>query len=179
MQKKYPVKRNKVYAGVVLYTNNYIEWNSVRSILFTIDENGMSHDLLYNSPSYPVSECVPYKVQKNTRFIVIESTNLDELLLFLNYPEYLEYKDLKLIESTIFTKEFAKKYCEYFGITIKNDSFHLISNKTPQISTKYFFLINSLARVNISEYLKGNVSKTNSFKPTIKERLVRTLKKNQ
>lgn len=179
MQVKYPVKRNKVYAGIVLYSKNFEEWNSIRSMLYTIDENGMAHDLLYNSPLYPVSECIPYKVPQNTRFIVIESTNLDELLLFFDYPEYLEYKDLKLIEGTMFTKDFAKKYCEYFGITMRNDSFHLVSGEIPRISTRYFFLLNNLANIPFSEYLKGNVSRTNSFKPTIKEILVRTLKKNQ
>lgn len=143
---KYTVPRENVYVGQVarigdtynaLKTTGYVTKGvnyclllpmsiPLRSMLFTIDKNGLAHDLLYESPNYPVLDWAnPDSINAtnhNNNGIIIQSIcHLDPLLKYYQYSQLLKYPDIEEIRRKFFNGHFALKHYDLFGYKrIKN-----------------------------------------------------------
>lgn len=136
--RKYLVSRNDVYVGEVINTISGIYrldddcgffgakageldvscWSSYRSMLFTLNDEKMSNDLLYNSPSYPVLNFTDDNIclgLGDGSTIIKGACCLGELLEYFGYDSELSYKDVVSARNTFFTGRFAKDNCELFG----------------------------------------------------------------
>lgn len=136
--RKYKVCRDNIYVGEVALTNKIYRyegnsnffltkkgelttgsWCSYRSMLFVLDEDKLSDDLLYRSPSYPVLNVTDDKfcldLNGNNNIVIKEACNLAALLKYFEYDEVLTFKDIMRIKNTFFTGKFAKDNCELFG----------------------------------------------------------------
>lgn len=133
----YKVCRENIYVGSVVRTNKIYRyegytitgakkpsqldvfgWRNYRNILFVLDEEKLSSDLLYRSPSYPVLNVTDdEKVLEleGSNIVIKDACNLAKLLEYFGYNKELTYKDLLRIRKTFFTGRFAKDNCELFG----------------------------------------------------------------
>lgn len=87
-------------------------------MLFVPNEEELSNDLLYQSPSYPILNVTDDDTCLNLeeRSIVIKNAcNLAPLLEYFNYNKDLTFEDIIKIRKTFFTGRFAKDNCELFG----------------------------------------------------------------
>lgn len=134
--RKYTVRRDDVYVGEVVRTNNIYRyegktnlfriqpgqldtgsWFSYRSMLFVPTEEKLSNDLLYQSPSYPIlnitddDTCLHLKES----VVIKDACNLAALLTYFGYKKELSYEDILKIRKTFFTGKFAMDNCELFG----------------------------------------------------------------
>lgn len=139
--RKYKVCRDNVYVGQVIRTscvyqkrvmraskekNGILDvdrWRGYRSILFTLNEDNLADDLLYNSPNYPIlnisdnEKCTDF----NNRIILVKDAyNLSELLRYFNYNKELTYEDIIRIRKTFFSGKFVYDNCELFGYRESN-----------------------------------------------------------
>lgn len=80
-----------------------------RKILFTLDEDNLARDLIWNTPNYQVSGFIPQVPVEDERFVVNSVVGLSPLLIYKRYPELLNDGQVK---------EIYKKY-------LKNDKFYL------------------------------------------------------
>lgn len=130
--KNYKVCRDDIYVGRVIRTDGIYftakssekqkvttsAYISYRSILFIPDENKLSNDLLYKSPSYPIlnitddEECL--KLNGDIK-VIKYAYNLSSLLQYFGYEKELTFDDIMKIRKTFFTGKFAKDHCELFG----------------------------------------------------------------
>lgn len=136
--KKYIVSRDDIYVGKVVKTTSAIYRNeddmdffrtkpgqlctigykSYRSMLFVPNENGMSNDLLYRSPGYPILNVTADEICLNigiNRILIQDACNLASLLEYFGYKKDLTYEDIINIRKTFFTGTFVKDNCELFG----------------------------------------------------------------
>ena len=101
---KQGIKGLQVFGGLVC-----------RGMLFNIDENGLSNDLIYNSPKYPIVGIEP-KISLESEFIIKDNIELEELLKYLKYNEYLTQKDLyKIFRMFIQNNRWLGRHMELFG----------------------------------------------------------------
>lgn len=135
--RKYEISRNDVYVGEVVKAyeiyrfeepGNLFQtkpgelttscWDSYRSILFTLDPDKKSNDLLYKTKAYPILNlsdddlCLSLK---NESLIIQGACNLNFLLEYFNYKNELTYEDIVNIRKTFFNGRFAQDNCELFG----------------------------------------------------------------
>lgn len=135
--RRYKVCRDDIYVGEVVRTKNIYRyegdtnffrtkpgqldtgsWFSCRSMLFVPDENKMSNDLLYRSPSYPVLNVTDDDIclgLQGTNIVVKDACNLGVLLAYFGYKNELSYQDIVKIRRFFFTGRFAMDNCELFG----------------------------------------------------------------
>lgn len=128
--RKYKVSRDNIYVGEVVRTDKIYHyagdtgqldtgiWFSYRSMLFVPNEEELSNDLLYRSPSYPILNVTDDKtcLGLGEKSIVIkDACNLAALLEYFGYNQDLTYEDIMRIRKTFFTGRFAKDNCELFG----------------------------------------------------------------
>lgn len=76
------------------------DFHPLRSILFCLNENNFSNDLLYNSPGYPILnvtdiQLIEKKYDNENAIIIRYARNLSSLLTFYDFPEFLTYKDIR------------------------------------------------------------------------------------
>lgn len=134
--KRYKVCRDNIYVGEVIRTRCVFNrglavlngketeklgvdrWRSYRSILFTLNEDNLAEDLLYNSPNYPVlnisddEKCMDF----DEHIILVKSAyNISELLKYFGYREELTYEDIVKVRKAFFSPKFVYNYCELFG----------------------------------------------------------------
>lgn len=143
MTQKYVVARKDVHGGTLLkpftdikiqafdargeeLTNEDLEKQGItnlqvfgglvcRGMLFNIDEDGLSNDLIYNSPKYPIIGSQP-KASLENKFAIKDDIQLEELLKYLNYNEYLTQKDLyKIFKMFIKNNRWLRQHMELFG----------------------------------------------------------------
>ena len=181
--KKYVVDRSGIHIGKVvsefyqdtpIYTKNNVKTRTdliskeeLRSIIFTINEEGLSNDLLFNSPNYyvegitnskPVYTPINDKGVVKSRIIITNPYNLDKLLKFCNFKDEITYYDIEAIRWTFFSKSFLRKRPDLFGREYnKNAGF------TPSVDSpvsEYFDVINMYR----DKGGNGEI-KVNSFKP--------------
>lgn len=133
--RKYVVNRDDIYVGEVARTDKIYRsngdiwtapgtldtasWRSYRSILFVPDENKLTNDLLYRSPSYPILNITDEETclsLPEKSIVIKDSFNLAELLQYFGYGKDLTYEDIMKIRKTFFTGRFAKDNCELFGM---------------------------------------------------------------
>lgn len=135
--RKYKVSRDNIFVGKVvkigriyrykretdsfhtkpdqLYTRS---WFPYRSMLFVPNEEKLSNDLLYKTPSYPilnVTDDETYLDLEEESIVIKDACNLAELLEYFGYNKNLTYEDIMRIRKTFFTGRFAKNNCELFG----------------------------------------------------------------
>lgn len=135
--KKYKVNRDNIYIGKVVRTDkiyrykedtdlfctkkeqlNTGSWFSYRSMLFTPNEEKLSNDLLYRSPSYPILNITDDDTCLNLEkrsIVVKDACNLAALLEYFGYSKDLTFEDIMRIRKTFFTGRFAMNNCELFG----------------------------------------------------------------
>ncbi len=135
--KKYKVNRDNIYVGEVVRTDRIYRyegdtdffrtkpgqldtesWFSYRSMLFIPNEEKLSNDLLYQSPSYPILNITDDEtcLSLGEKSIVIkDACNLAALLEYFGYSKDLTFEDIMRIRKTFFTGRFAMDNCELFG----------------------------------------------------------------
>lgn len=135
--RKYKVSRNNIYVGEVVRTDRIYRyegdndlfrtkpgqldtesWFSYRSMLFVPNEEKLSNDLLYRSPSYPILNVTDDEtcLDLGEKSIVIKGAcNLAALLEYFGYNKDLTFEDIMRIRKTFFTGRFAMDNCELFG----------------------------------------------------------------
>lgn len=135
--KNYKVCRDNIYVGEVVRANEIYRyegdtdlfhtkpdrleinsWFSYRSMLFVPNEQKLSNDLLYRSPSYPIlnitddNTCL--SLGKGS-IVIKDACNLAVLLEYFGYSKELTFEDIVRIRKAFFTGRFAKDNCELFG----------------------------------------------------------------
>lgn len=135
--RKYMVNRDNIYVGEVVRTNRIYRYEGdtdlfrtkpgqlstggrfpYRSMLFVPNEEKLSNDLLYRSPSYPILNVTDDEtcLGLGEKSIVIkDACNLAVLLEYFGYNKDLTFEDIMRIRKTFFTGRFAKDNCELFG----------------------------------------------------------------
>ena len=135
--RKYKVSRNNIYVGEVVRTDRIYRyegdndlfrtkpgqldtesWFSYRSMLFVPNEEKLSNDLLYRSPSYPILNVTDDEtcLGLGEKSIVIKGAcNLAALLEYFGYNKDLTFEDIMRIRKTFFTGRFAMDNCKLFG----------------------------------------------------------------
>lgn len=131
--KKYVVCRDNIYVGEVvslggIYRHEIDEdlfgklsvgsWESYRSMLFVLNEDKLSNDLLYKSPNYPILNITDDETCLNLEensIVIKDACNLAALLEYFGYKEELTYEDIMKIRKTFFTGRFARDNCQLFG----------------------------------------------------------------
>ena len=137
--KTYVVCRDNIYVGKVLRTNdsiyrdngdvNYFRtkpgqlivnaYKSYRNMLFVPNENKLSSDLLYNSPSYPILNVTDddtcLSIEENS-IVIKDAYNLSRLLEFFGYNKELTIEDIIKIRKTFFTGRFGMDNSILFGM---------------------------------------------------------------
>lgn len=133
--RRYKVNRSDIYVGQVVRTDDIYRseydshrikegqlticsWFSYRSMLFVPNEEKLSNDLLYNSPSYPVLNVTDDDICLNLEkesIVIKDAYNLNPLLEYFGYDKELTFEDIMEIRKKFFTGRFAKDHCELFG----------------------------------------------------------------
>ena len=119
------IKRDSVYVGQVAKVfdiNDLSAFIPYRSILFTLDDDDLSIDLLYDSPKYPILSVTDKyyfdKLMKNSDGIVVikDACNWDELLQRFNFSDELSLEDIIKIRKMMFNNKFLYDNCNEFGL---------------------------------------------------------------
>ncbi len=195
---KYTVPRESVYVGQVarigdtydaLKATGYVTKGVsfrlllptsilLRSMLFTIDKNGLAHDLLYESPRYPVMDwanpdSVNAKNHNNNGIIIQNLCHLDPLLKYYQYSQLLKYPNIEEIRRKFFNGHFALKHYDLFGykriknpIRAKIDALKTFDDDS--VIRKCFVIDEEASYILPPEYLEllddyGNLSPIKSF----------------
>lgn len=132
----YSVCRDNIWVGEVIKADNlYLyegdepffniepgefmvdNYESYRSILFSLDDNKLANDLLYKTRNYPILNISSKKdcLEAKDSIVIQDACNLDELIEYFYYPEYLTYDDIVDIRKRFFNGRFAMDNSELFG----------------------------------------------------------------
>ena len=104
------VKRTQVYAGEV-YSK---EFGFIRGMLFIINDKGRVVDLIYDSPNYTLYE-LQTKEERLEPICIKHAINLEEALKYLNYPIFLESKDInKIYKELVICNKWLKNNLHLF-----------------------------------------------------------------
>lgn len=194
--RKYTVCRDNVYVGEVIKTNDIYVYEedgkdvlisgayySLRSILFTVNENGCAEDLIYNSPNYPIlnitdnHKCL--SLGENS-LVIRDAQNLADLLTYFGYKHDLTFEDIMKIRKRFFSGFFGINNCELFGMkelaSENTESFVYVSTNRSILDRKYFTVLDTRGDDYIG-FIFGDVNKGNAFKPHNIEGPVRKLKR--
>lgn len=87
-----------------------------RGMLFNVNENGLSNDLIYTTPTnYPIEGIEP-KIDVESEFVIQHYVELEELLKYLKYGVDLTQNDLNQIYRKLIThKWWLEHHMELFG----------------------------------------------------------------
>ena len=195
--RKYEVDRNNIYVGKVvrefykdtpIYSDDkerihtdLVASEVLRSIIFTVNDDGLSSDLLYNSPSYhidtiteqaPTYESVDKEGADKSRIFIVGLYNLGKLLEFCNFNKNLTYDDIEIIRWTFFSKRFLQRNANLFGREYVKDNLNGHRYETILTSplSEYFYVIDSHRDKTIYE-----IGSRDAFKPTKKEGYIKKL----
>lgn len=136
--RKYKVSRDNIYVGEVVRTNKIYRyegdtdffrtkpgqldtgsWFSYRSMLFIPNQEKLSNDLLYQSPSYPILNVTDDEtcLSLGEKSIVIkDACNLAALLEYFGYNKDLTFEDIMRIRKIFFTGRFGMDNSKLFGM---------------------------------------------------------------
>ena len=112
---KATIKRDSIFVGQLVKKDENSNNLVCRSILFTLNENTLATDLLYNSPNYPISNLSNSIICEESEFIIMNSISLAPLLLYFCYGEYITEKELKEIKILFLSGTFTQDNCDLFG----------------------------------------------------------------
>ena len=95
---------------------NICSKDTIRPILFSITENKLAHDLMYDiNFDYPILEIKRHKIIQS-EYIVEKITKIEELLSYLEYPNLLTKKDIKKIyKKLILSSKWLEENRSLFG----------------------------------------------------------------
>ena len=105
-----------------------IDYEQYRSIIFTIDKDGLCNDLLYESPKYAVLNHTNNDIywsmlldeNKHWGFdpkvVVINSQNIGLFLKKMGFNDELTDYDINYIKNVIFNKKILDDKCYQFGL---------------------------------------------------------------
>lgn len=196
--RRYEVERMNIYAGEVMkvgqiYSNPIVISSArlnekevhasgtkkCRSILFTIDENNFSNDLLYNSPAYPIlnmTECERYldiisyggkdifyhaDNSGSGIFVINNILELGSLLRYLGFDEQIDYKQMLEIRKLIFSGTFSSECSAVIKTHFRREFLHLLD---------------LLSRPSLEDCLNNQlINRYNVFTPSKAETHVRKL----
>lgn len=87
-----------------------------RGMLFNVTDEGLANDLIYTTPiKYPING-IPQTTYKESDFIIYNYLELDELLKYLKYDNYLTQNDLnEIYRKLIANRRWLSKNIELFG----------------------------------------------------------------
>lgn len=127
----YIVSRSDIYVGALVKTNMIYRYEGIhpfsqlsgklycgsyevlRSMLFILDDEKRSNDLLYKSPSYPILNFTDDQVcltLKEESKVLIESVSLADLLSYFGYASLLTYDDILVIRKIFFSGTFIEDH---------------------------------------------------------------------
>ena len=118
---KYVINRDKINLGTIIRpiirmydADNLTKvdiygYHNIRLVLFSINENNLSNDLLYNSPNYPIENISDLKECANSKYVINKTYNLDEFLTNLGFDEELTKRDLKKLRNKLLYSEDVKQ----------------------------------------------------------------------
>lgn len=111
---KINIKRDSIFVGQLV---KKVEGNMIvcRSVLFSINENRLATDLLYDSPTYPISNISVDSDTQNSDFIIINAISLAPLLTYFCYPDNITKKELKEIIKIFLSGTFTQDNSYLFG----------------------------------------------------------------
>ena len=119
------IKRDKLYVGELVIPHEYqlkdngeivvYTYDNCRNILFSLDENEMASDVLYETPNYPVVNITNPTKYIDSDMVIKDAICLDELLKYFGYPEELTKEDINKIRDTFFTGSFGLDNAKLFG----------------------------------------------------------------
>lgn len=183
--RNYVISRDNVYAGRLLHAKGMYEtydhsriypmnFNICRSILFAINPDKTSSDLLYESGNYPVLNVTDNKVVKNIistskdgAFVIDNVVNIGKLLEFYRYDEKLTYHEILHARNNIFSYFFLVQNALDFGQYYEALKFYPVLNDAP--NAIYFDAV-----YNLRDQSYDGVD---NFKPSKEEGHIRSLKK--
>ena len=183
--KNYVVDRKDVYAGRLIHAKSVYEtydhsciypmnYNVCRSVLFGINPDQTSSDLLYESGNYPILNVTDNKIIKNNvrsskdgAFIIDNAINIDKLLEYYGYDEKLTYHEILNVRNSIFSYFFLVQNSMDFGQYYEGLKFYPVFDDAPNI--EYFDAVYNLR----DQSFDG----ADNFKPSKEEGHVRSLKK--
>lgn len=175
--KKYVAKRDNVYAGTLIktfipevsiidefgqeykqdefeklgITNFQIKGGLIlRGMLFSINNNDMAEDLVYDSPNDYNIEGIEPKLNLFDDFIVTEYAKLEELLKYLKYGEDLTQEDLNQIYRRFLVHGWwLKRHLELFGLQKVENGY--VSNGAETLPQE---IAESLTTINLNGLVK-------------------------
>lgn len=87
-----------------------------RGMLFKVNENGLSDDLIYTTPTNYLIRGINPNINIETDFIINNYVELNDLLKYLKYGEYLTQNDLNNIyRKLIINNNWLNNHHELFG----------------------------------------------------------------
>jgi len=103
----------------LLQNTPHLAYNStssfVRSMLFVLDNNNCSNDLLYDSPHYPIFNISDDQLCLESNISFKQHVyQIGKILKYFGYPEKLKFEDILEIEEKFFG-DFVLDNCELFG----------------------------------------------------------------
>jgi len=142
-KRNYTVCRDNIYMGTVINISkeyHYEEKQTLscdslsqpdfdprdyyyRTMFFVLDENKLSNDLLYRTPSYPVLNVTDDIDNLNTdenSIVISDSYSLSPFLEYLGYGEEITYEDIIEIRNIILDESFD---IEAFGVEKKTNAY--------------------------------------------------------
>lgn len=175
--KDYRVCRDTVFAGAVIKPNSIMQTNNgifipsydkLRSTIFTINENGLAQDLLYNSPNYPVLGISKKELISKDEPLIYNSFSMAPLLNLYGFCNLLYYVDIITAKNIFFSGSFVEHNLELFGINkealINCDLFSIngyntslnerIKELMDYIYTNYNFTYDEFSDMNLSNLIK-------------------------
>lgn len=122
--KDYRVCRDTIYAGSVIKTKRVLtidnkiyvpDYTKLRSTIFTINEDGLAQDLLYNAPNYPIRG-ISDSSKTNNDIIINNAFKMKPLLDLYGFCNLLYYIDIITAKNIFFSGSFVKHNLGLFGI---------------------------------------------------------------
>ena len=181
------VNINNIYVGEVVKVDKVFKTydnkldvdilSYYRSILFSVNKNIMSNDLLYSGPRYPIlnitADDICLNLKRNS-VVVRNSFNLSMLLKYFGYGDELSYLDIVSIYKTFFDGKFPRDNCKLFGFKkVKNNSFDYVGDNV--LPSDYFYMLIDMGNKSLFDILFGYANKINAFKPAKIEGRVRKI----
>lgn len=181
--RNYLVDRDNVFAGQVINAKNLYQsydhtkvypmnFNILRSTLFTLNKDNFADDLLYDSKNYPIlnvtdsSKVMDYNNKScDSKLFITDAVNISKLLEHYGYNEKLTYDEVLKIRKEIFSYIFLNIHIFDFGYVMKND-YYPVLKESPLFD--YFDVVHNLR--------DGFEENKDAFKPSKVEGPVRSLK---
>lgn len=197
----YKISRENVYVGRIVkplsfYLHNRkcngyevgdIEvgaWRTYRNSFFTINDELMADDLLYDSPNYPILNISNPDSYLNADPIIIKAYNIERLLEFFGFDSFLNHEDIVNICRSYFNGYFPKDnallfgYRELFIDDGKRDNPRTFINvEEGMLPNELWDVLNQMCDNSIDDYYNGFSTKLNAFSPHALEKNVKSLVK--